>query len=96
MSKSPKVSKEIKLSEECYTIAPLHEHSFLNKKKEFDIKLLILYCAQKGIKPPDHISSFEDLHAKASQTVQLININISTSKSFIKKSKFKSPKRIKK
>jgi len=77
MSKSPKLSRETKLHEECYTIAPLYEHSFLNKKKEFDLKLMLVYCSQKGIKPPtETITDFDTLHAKAKQTIVYININI--------------------
>lgn len=75
-TKSPRL-RAPKLHEECNTIAPRHAHSFLNAKNKFDAKLMLAYCAQKGIKPPiESIKDLSELHEKAKQTVQSINQNI--------------------
>ena len=90
MSKSPRL-RGPKLHEECYTMSPKFAHSFVNGKNNFDIKLMLNYCALKGIKPPtDEIKDFDDLHAKAKQTVINININILSDKKSLEAGKKKA------
>ena len=96
MSKSPRL-RGPKLHEECYTISPLHPHSFLNSKNNFDVKLVLAYCALRGIKPPtEEIKDFNDLHVLAKQTVINININILSEKKALEGGKQKKTKSEKK
>lgn len=93
-AKSPRL-RGPKLHEECNTIAPRHAHSFLNAKSKFDSKLLLAYCAQRGIKPPtETIKDLAELHEKAKHTVLSINVNIlNEKKNETKKEGKKSPKK---